>query len=114
MARAIGGARPEGASLIGADGLWSTVALSLKPEASLRFAGATAWRTRLPRNDLPAPFDAPVVGLWLGPRAHIVHYPVRGGDDLNVVAVAEGGAELQGWNQADGVRDLARKFHALG
>ena len=95
VARSIGGAEARGASLIGADGLWSTVRSLLKPTTHLRFAGATAWRTRLRRNDLPVPFHAPVVGLWLGPRAHIVHYPVRGGDELNVVAVAEGGAELQ-------------------
>jgi 2-polyprenyl-6-methoxyphenol hydroxylase-like FAD-dependent oxidoreductase len=110
VARSIGGAEARGASLIGADGLWSTVRSLLKPTTHLRFAGATAWRTHLRRNDLPAPFDAPVVGLWLGPRAHLVHYPVRGGDELNVVAVAEGGAELRGWNQADGVQTLLASF----
>ena len=81
------------------------------PHARLRFAGATAWRTRLPRGKLPAPFDDPVVGLWLGPRTHLVHYPVRGGNDLNVVAVIEGGAAAQGWNvQPDGAEALRAGF----
>ena len=40
---------------------------------------------------LPAPFDASIVGLWLGPGAHLVHYPVRGGKELNLVAIVDGG-----------------------
>jgi salicylate hydroxylase len=51
-----------------------------------------------------------VIGLWLGPRTHLVHYPVRGGSDLNVVAVTEGGAERQGWNQAGSAETLLASF----
>jgi 2-polyprenyl-6-methoxyphenol hydroxylase-like FAD-dependent oxidoreductase len=91
----------EGASLIGADGLWSTVRKTVAPDAKLRFARSTAFRALLPRDRVPSPFDAPVVGLWLGPGAHLVHYPVRGGDQLNVVAVIDGGGgAAEGWNQA--------------
>jgi salicylate hydroxylase len=53
----------------------------------------------LPREALPGPFGEAVVGLWLGPRAHLVHYPVRGGKELNLVAILEGGDEAQGWNE---------------
>ena len=49
------GGETKGASLIGADGLWSTVRSRIMPEAGLRFAGATAWRARVPRGNLPAP-----------------------------------------------------------
>lgn len=90
----------EGKCLIGADGLWSSVRKSIAPDAALSFAGATAFRTLLPREALSAPFDGPNVGLWLGPHAHMVHYPVRGGDVLNVVAVIVGGREAYGWNQS--------------
>jgi len=110
VALAVDGSEAEGASLIGADGLWSTVRPLISPAASLRFTGASAWRARLPRGNLPPPFDAPVVGLWLGPGTHIVHYPVRGGGDLNVVAIAEGGAERQGWNQTGGAETLLASF----
>jgi salicylate hydroxylase len=99
VARAHNGSEAEGSSLIGADGLWSTIRSLIAPQARLAFTGGTAWRTILPRKDLPPPFDAPIVGLWLGPRSHLVHYPVRGGDELNVVAVTEGGTERQGWNE---------------
>jgi salicylate hydroxylase len=39
-----------------------------------------------------------------------VHYPVRGGGDLNIVAVTEGGAERQGWNQSDNAEALLSSF----
>jgi salicylate hydroxylase len=98
LARAAQGGEAWGSSLIGADGLWSTVRKLIAPTARLHFAGATASRTLMPRAGLPPPFDAPIVGLWLGPRSHLVHYPVSGGKEVNLVAVADGGGEGQGWN----------------
>jgi 2-polyprenyl-6-methoxyphenol hydroxylase-like FAD-dependent oxidoreductase len=100
VARTADGRDTKGKCLVGADGLWSTVRALMAPRSGLQFCGATAWRTILPRKELASPFDAPVVGLWLGPGAHLVHYPLRGGEDLNVVAVTEGGPERQGWNQS--------------
>jgi len=106
----IDGTMVEGGSLIGADGLWSTVRKTIAPEAVLRFSGATAYRALMPLEGLPDPFGAPVVGLWLGPHAHIVHYPVRGGAALNVVAVIDGGHESQGWNQVADMSALGSGF----
>jgi salicylate hydroxylase len=104
------GTKLEGSSLIGADGLWSTVRKWVAPEAALSYAGATAFRTLLPRESLPAPFSAPVIGLWLSPKAHLVHYPVRAGGALNVVAVTAGGREAQGWNQTADPSSLLSGF----
>ena len=98
VATSADGTKAEGTSLIAADGLWSRFRQRIDACADLRFSGATAWRTLLPREQVPAPFDTSEVGLWLGPRAHLVHYPVRGGKDLNVVAVVEGGIAKLGWN----------------
>jgi 2-polyprenyl-6-methoxyphenol hydroxylase-like FAD-dependent oxidoreductase len=89
----------EGSILVAADGLWSRLRIRIAPDADLRFSGATAWRALVPREEVPAPFDAPEVGLWLGPHAHLVHYPVRSGKDLNIVAVVEGGSAKQGWSR---------------
>jgi salicylate hydroxylase len=104
------GGEANGACLIGADGLWSAVRAIMSPAASLRFEGATAWRARLPRDNLPAPFAEPVVGLWLGPRTHLVHYPVSGGAELNIVAVSGGGAARHGWNQPGHKATLLASF----
>ena len=105
------GTQVEGSSLIAADGLWSRLRGRIAPAAHLRFSGATAWRALVPRDQLAAPFDAPMVGLWLGPRAHLVHYPVRGGKDLNIVAVIEGGSAKQGWNLRAEPDVLLPAFH---
>jgi salicylate hydroxylase len=110
VARDIDGREAGGSGLIGADGLWSRIRTLVMPEASLRFTGATAFRALLPRHDLPAPFDAPTVGLWLGPRSHLVHYPVRGGEMLNVVAVTQGGSALEGWNRPASADTLRAGF----
>jgi salicylate hydroxylase len=110
VARAADGSEAKGACLIGADGLWSALRARIGPGASLRFAGATAWRTQIPRATLPARFAEPVVGLWIGPRAHLVHYPVGGGADLNVVAVTVGGAGRQGWSQPGDAANLLASF----
>ncbi|MHA1518308.1 MAG: FAD-dependent monooxygenase [Alphaproteobacteria bacterium] len=101
----------EGRCLIGADGLWSAVRKVIAPSAALSFTRATAFRTLLSRDALRPPFDAPNVGLWLGPRAHLVHYPVRGGDALNVVAVIEGGCKTQGWNLSADLEALCAGFN---
>ncbi len=124
VARAADGSDAKGTCLIGADGLWSTLRAVSNPAARLRFAGATAWRAQLPRDTLPAPFAEPVVGLWLGPGTHLVHYPVGGGADLNMVAVTEGGvgassASRQGWSQSGSASDVIARFarwatHAKG
>jgi 2-polyprenyl-6-methoxyphenol hydroxylase-like FAD-dependent oxidoreductase len=89
----------QGSSLIAADGLWSLLRRRIAPMSALRFAGATAWRALLPREGVGEPFGAPIVGLWLGAGAHLVHYPVRRGDAVNVVAVIEDGSAEQGWNR---------------
>jgi 2-polyprenyl-6-methoxyphenol hydroxylase-like FAD-dependent oxidoreductase len=108
--RATGGAEAKGTGLVGADGLWSAIRARIMTAANLYFTGQSAWRTVLRREGLHAPFAAPVVGLWLGPGAHLVHYPVRGGAELNLVAVTEGGPERQGWNQAADEDTLRASF----
>ena len=110
IARNVDGHEVSGSSLIGADGLWSTIRALIMPQANLRFTGATAFRVLLSRRDLPSPFDAPIVGLWLGPRSHLVHYPVRGGEMLNVVAVMQGGHALDGWNSNASTETLRAGF----
>jgi salicylate hydroxylase len=99
IAHSTDGTQIGGSFLVAADGLWSRLRERINPDADLRFSGATAWRALLPRSELPAPFDGPEVGLWLAPRAHLVHYPVRGGKDMNIVAVVEGGSAKQGWSR---------------
>jgi salicylate hydroxylase len=72
--------------VIGADGLHSRVRAHLDP-APLRAGRMAAWRAVLPREGLLDGFEGAETGLWLGSGRHVVHYPIRGGRFLNVVAI---------------------------
>lgn len=108
--RASGGVEIQGDMLIGADGIWSRVREDIAPGAKLRPAGKTAWRSLLDIPALPARFREPFVGLWMSPQAHVVHYPVRGGKALNLIAVLSGCTQGQGWSTPGDAKEIARHF----
>ncbi|MEX2127364.1 MAG: FAD-dependent monooxygenase [Xanthobacteraceae bacterium] len=87
-----------GIALIGADGLWSRVRARLHGDERPAFCGFVAWRALVPASALPAAFAEPIVRLWLGTEAHVVHYPVAGGKQINVVAVFRDHWQAAGWN----------------
>jgi len=87
-----------GIALIGADGLWSRIRARLHGAGPPTFHGLVAWRALVPARALPALFVEPDVHLWLGKEAHLVHYPVAGGEQINVVAVFRDDWQAEGWN----------------
>lgn len=101
-----------GAALIGADGLWSTVRTRLGHTQPPRFAGRTAWRATVAAEDLPPAFRAPVTWLWLGPDAHLVHYPVSGGQQVNIVAIVREDWHEPEWSAAGTREELLAHFAA--
>ena len=95
----------EGAWIAGADGLRSTVRRAVKLAVSTRAAGLTAWRAVLRAAALPLGFDASRVTVTLGPGAHCVIYPVRGGREANLVLIGDDSVEapealITGWSSA--------------
>ncbi len=104
----------RGHALIAADGLWSRLRPQIDPGAALLFTGQTAWRTLVSPGDLPEHLRGPRTGLWLGRGAHLVHYPVKGGMKINVVAVTEErrGGKTEGWNQEADPQSLLSCFEA--
>jgi salicylate hydroxylase len=77
----------EGAALIAADGLRSTIRAQLLSEGDPRTIGYVAHRTIVPMADVEADVYRNEVVLWSGPGFHIVHYPLRAGALFNIVAV---------------------------
>jgi salicylate hydroxylase len=77
-----------GDCLIGADGLRSFVRQKLYPD-DLRFSGRTAWRAVIEATLVPAAMRRTETTLWLGRKAHLVHYPLRQGTIINVVAIVD-------------------------
>ena len=100
----------EAALLVGADGLWSHSRAALGLTAPPRFSGHLAYRGMVPLAPGAAPGD---VTVWMGPRLHVVHYPVQAGRALNVVAIVHGQAPAspEGWDHA---AQAAALWAALG
>jgi salicylate hydroxylase len=99
----------RGTILVGADGIWSSVAAQLNlPPA--RFSRRTAWRATVQTQSVPDEFRAPLVHLWLGVDAHLVHYPVKGGQFVNIVAIVHEDFSKAGWSAAGDRNELLRHF----
>jgi salicylate hydroxylase len=100
------------AALIGADGLWSDLRARLGDPSFPRFAGRTAWRAVVPIARLDPRHAAPVVNLWLGPGGHLVHYPIRAGAAVNIVAVARDNWESNAWSTSSPPAEVLARFPA--
>ena len=101
----------EGDALVGADGLWSVVRPLLEDAgAAPRPTGHTAWRGLVAQAALPAALRSNDVRVWLGHRLHALVYPVRRGELLNVVVLAEAApaGDARDWNQATSLDALQR------
>lgn len=94
--------------LVGADGGWSTVRKLLLGDGTPQPTGHLAYRAMVPQGDLPVHLRSDQITAWLGPKLHVVQYPVRGGDWLNVVAIVHG--QVQGdmshWDHSANAKDL--------
>jgi salicylate hydroxylase len=99
----------HGIALVGADGLWSTLRTRLGHRVQPQFRQRTAWRALVPADQVGPEFRTEEVQLWLGHNAHVVHYPVKGGALINVVAIVTDEWTGAGWSaQGDRAELLAR------
>jgi len=97
-------------ALIGADGVWSAVRQQVFPKTRAVFTGRIAWRGSVDARQLPPAFDARQVQLWLGANAHLVAYPMSGGQRINVVAISCGQWHAPGWNEAADAAEIKSEF----
>ena len=113
--------REAGETVVGADGLRSLVRARLgRGESDApRFSYRVAFRATVEAEWVAPRWRDSEVTLRLGPRAHLVHYPLRGGALINLVAVIESnwrsarGSQTTGDDPWDGEADreaLARAF----
>lgn len=101
---------PEGALVIGADGLHSVIRPQLNGREVPFFTHQAAWRAIIP-DDAPGAAEAQV---FMGPRRHLVSYPLAGGL-RNLVAVQERQEwHQESWSQRDDPATLRRAFAGFG
>jgi salicylate hydroxylase len=100
--------RETGETIVGADGLRSLVRARLgRGETDApRFSYRVAFRATVEAEWVAPRWRDNEVTLRLGPRAHLVHYPLRGGSMINLVAVIESnGRSAAGDDPWDGEAD---------
>jgi salicylate hydroxylase len=102
----------NGHALLAADGLWSISRARLGSRDPPRFSGRTAWRALVPAAEVPAEFREPLIHLWLGPDAHLVHYPVKGGKIINIVVITADDWQAEGWSEPASRTDLLPRLTA--
>jgi salicylate hydroxylase len=83
-----GGGEFKAGALIGADGLNSSVRRFFRVQPRRYPAHSVAWRAMPPLAAVPAPMRRAIVN-WMAGGAHLVHYPVSGGTQMNAVLVID-------------------------
>ena len=74
-----------GAAVIGADGLRSAIRARIVGDGAPRVSGHTTYRSVIPAEAMPEDLRQNAATLWAGPKCHIVHYPLTGGTEFNLV-----------------------------
>jgi salicylate hydroxylase len=97
------GRRFQADYLIGCDGVKS-VARELVVGDGVRVSGHVVYRAVVPVDAMPEALrmNAPVV--WAGPNCHLVHYPLRGGEQYNLVVTFHS-REQETWGVSDGSKE---------
>ncbi len=104
------GERVAGAALIGADGLRSRIRAQLVGDGEPRVSGHTTFRSVIPAERMPAELRWNAATLWAGPKCHIVHYPLKGGNVFNLVVTCHNDAAEAVAGRPVGREEVRRGF----
>jgi salicylate hydroxylase len=102
------GRRHAGTALVACDGVRSAVRQQYVGDP-VRVSGHVVYRAVVDAVDFPADlrWNAPVV--WCGPDCHLVHYPLRGGEQYNVVVTFHS-REKEEWSVREGSPEEVRSY----
>lgn len=94
------GGRYTGIALIGADGVKSSVRQQYVGDAA-RVSGHVVYRAVVDKDDFPEDLRWNAASIWVGPNCHLVHYPLRGGEQYNLVVTFHS-REPEEWSVREG------------
>lgn len=97
------GKQYRGQALIGADGVKSIVRETFVGDPAL-VTGHVVYRAVVPESEFPEDLKWNAASIWVGPNCHLVHYPLRGGKEYNVVVTFHSREEEE-WDVTDGSKE---------
>lgn len=102
------GATHRGVALIGADGVRSAVRAQYVNDPA-RVSGHVVYRAVVDRKDFPAELLWNAMSVWAGPDCHLVHYPLRAGEQYNVVVTFHS-RKKEEWSVTEGSREEVQSY----
>ncbi|MBD1553093.1 3-hydroxybenzoate 6-monooxygenase [Pseudomonas typographi] len=95
-------------AVVGCDGVKSVVREKLLGDTH-RVTGHVVYRAVVDKANMPEELriNAPV--LWAGPHCHLVHYPLRGGEQYNLVVTFHS-REQEQWGVRDGSKEEVMSY----
>ncbi|HMN72707.1 MAG TPA: 3-hydroxybenzoate 6-monooxygenase [Rhodoblastus sp.] len=102
------GVAHHGVGLIAADG-GKSVARAQYVDDPPRITGHVVYRAVIDKADFPEELRWNAASLWAGPKCHLVHYPLRGGEQYNVVVTFHS-RKPEEWGVTDGSREEVQSY----
>ena len=102
------GGRHHGTALIGADGVKSAVRDQYVGDAA-RVSGHVVYRAVVNKAEFPADLRWNAASIWVGPNCHLVHYPLRAGEQYNVVVTFHS-RDKEAWGVTEGSRAEVQSY----
>lgn len=102
------GRRWTGQALIGADGGKSVLRAQYVNDPP-RVTGHVVYRAVIDKAEFPENLRWNAASLWAGPKCHLVHYPLRGGEQYNVVVTFHS-RQQEAWGVTDGSKEEVQSY----
>jgi len=97
-----------GQALIGADGVRSVVRAQYVNDPP-RVTGHVVYRAVVDEKDFPDNLKWNAASIWVGPNCHLVHYPLRGGREYNVVVTFHSRGKEE-WGVTEGSKEEVQSY----
>jgi len=102
------GTAHKGIALIGADGVKSVVREQYVGDPA-RVTGHVVYRAVVDKADFPEELQWNAASIWVGPNCHLVHYPLRGGEQYNVVVTFHSRNQEE-WGVTEGSKEEVQSY----